>query len=692
MTVEGGDTPNRMVQHEGIAWCLSGWGALLVYLGLALLVDRYDQPDISAARELAGRLSVVSPANFAPEPKERMLFLLGVVVLPLVFVAFYWPCKKVLASFSPARVARLFPAVLGTSLLAVIAVGCAGFLADNPFHLEVLNSQDELARTNLQFYLRSTFLAAHPALFSLVLFPLIATLLWAGDRVERRLPPWVEQAGRWFSYGWCAVLVVLIQLVNTFRFPYTYPNKYDFSAVYYPMVQVFGGVPLLVDGFTTTYGLYPHFLVPVFRLTGLSVATFSGVMALLTSISFVLLFLFLRRQLRNTGILVCCFSAIVFYSHFYFKIVTPFDSVFASQPIRFLFPMTSLSLGTLYLVRRTGRVRTCSLLLLAAGILWNPEFGTLTYAAFVVFLLAIEFTAGKRTHLLRGMLAHLAAAFLCVVVVFSCYVLTIRACYGAFPELAQMFSSYRVFAGLGLNMLPMPLLHPWNLLALVFFLGLATCLVAVVNGTATPRHALVLLVTLHGIGALMYYQGRSHNWTLLGATTYAFILMAFFAESLRDAARVERWYLVPWALLVFVLSGSACQLAYASADIAALVTEDANKAQNLPEEREIYENARFIRANTEENERVLIITRDYYQSYYYGLSQTVAAVNPGLLDLFWREDYNRIIRFLAFNKGCKVFYEPEAFEFSDRMIHDVLANEYTVRSTNGQVQLLEPRE
>ncbi|HEY6837642.1 MAG TPA: hypothetical protein VI389_02750, partial [Geobacteraceae bacterium] len=330
-------------------------------------------------------------------------------------------------------------------------------------------------------------------------------------------------------------------------------------------------------------------------------------------------------------------------------------------------------------------------LVLAMGILWNPEFGTLTYAAFVVFLLAVELLGADRRRILRGMVSILSSAALCAIAVLSSYALAIRVAYGSFPELFKMFRTFRVFSELGFNMLPMPLIHPWNLIALVFILGLASFLVAVIGRTLTPRHALILLVTIHGIGAFMYYQGRSHNWTLLGATTYAFILMAFFAESLRSAARDEGWYFLPWALIVFVLAGSVCQLTYAAPAISALVTEDANKVGSSGENMTIADNARFIRAHTQENEKVLILSRNYHQAYYYGFSHTVAAINPGLLDLFWREDYNRIVRFLASNKDVKIFFDPQGFARYNDMVDTVLSGMYEARSNNGRLWLLQKK-
>ncbi|HEY6837801.1 MAG TPA: hypothetical protein VI389_03580, partial [Geobacteraceae bacterium] len=297
------DSPDHSARRdaykkEGIAWCLSLIAAIATFIGLAFLVDRTYHPDTASAIERASELSIIHSSAFHPEPKEKALFLLGVVTIPLAFTGFYLLFRKVLTTFSSVTLRRLFAPILIVSLLTVVVAGYAGLMAANPFHLDAPNSHDEVALSNLQFYFIDTFLYVHPALYTFLFFPLAALLLWYREPLWQRLPPLAERVAGWLCYGWCGGLVVLVLTIHVFRFPYTYPNKYDFSAVYYSMVQVFGGAPLLVDGFTNTYGLYPHFLVPIFKLTGLSVLTFSGVMAVLDAICFGLLFLTLRRQLR----------------------------------------------------------------------------------------------------------------------------------------------------------------------------------------------------------------------------------------------------------------------------------------------------------------------------------------------------------------------------------------------------------
>jgi hypothetical protein len=245
-----------------------------------------------------------------------------------------------------------------------------------------------------------------------------------------------------------------------------------------------------------------------------------------------------------------------------------------------------------------------------------------------------------------------------------------------------------MFSHLGMNMLPMPLVHPWNLFALLLLLGVASPLFALLDRRATGRHAIIFLLTMQGVGALSYYQGRSHNWTLIGVTVYAFMLMAFFADSLLSVAREARWHLLPCALLIYLLGASVFQVAYQGKAIAGLITDTENRIRYRDEQRLVENNAAFIRSHTEEGEKVLIFTHVSHQALCYGLSRTRAAINPGQMDLFWRSDYDRLLEFLGTNLKTKIFFDTQGYQ-SQPEVTGLLYRLYTPRATNGALFLLE---
>ncbi|SNB48119.1 hypothetical protein [Geobacter sp. DSM 9736] len=671
-----------------VRWTMVIFGALLLFGGVAACMDALYAPDINAALDRVKDLSVRPLAAFRPEPKERALFLSALATVPGALVLLHLFFGRVIARLTGQKLDYVYYAALGASLSFIVWLGYAGLAAPNPFFEDPQNSHDIISATNLQFFLAGSFLYEHFYLYLAAIFPVTALLLFYNDRMNSGSLKAGGNITRLFIYLCCALLLIVIFSINVFKFPYTYENKYDFNAVYYSMVQVYHGIPMLIDNFTNTYGLYPHFLVPVFKITGLNIAVFSGLMALLNVLCYLGIFFILRTCIQNIYILFMCFCSIVYYAHLHFKLVTNFDAIFASQPIRLIPPVLALVLATAYLKNRGRVLYWFSLFALSFGVLWNPEFGSITIFAYFLFLCYTEFLQNAIRKAALPILLHIVRAAFALAVSFSVYSLAVKLLYGQYPQIFDMFNMIKIFSGAGGGMLAMPLLHPWNLIALVYVIGLLWSIVAVTTGTCSSRHALIFLVAVLGTGMFSYYQGRSHNWNLMHSCIYTFILMGIYADTLLRIARREVTAYLPAALILFIISGSLFQLLYDSGRISKLFFEKENRAANLPEQHEILRNANFVRENTMPGEKVLIFVKDYYQGLYHGLSGTAAAFNPGLQDLFYRSDYVNLLKFLIRNGSTKVFFEPRSFEYFDAEIPVVLSTFYEVKKSNGAMMLL----
>jgi hypothetical protein len=93
--------------------------------------------------------------------------------------------------------------------------------------------------------------------------------------------------------------MINVYRIFSFDFPYTWENKYDFNPIYYTIGQVYAGSPMLVDGFTSTYGLYAHFLAPICRIIGLNVSNLTAVMSLLIVLTFALTLVAMLRMVKS---------------------------------------------------------------------------------------------------------------------------------------------------------------------------------------------------------------------------------------------------------------------------------------------------------------------------------------------------------------------------------------------------------
>jgi hypothetical protein len=631
---------------------------VILYALLGVAIFRLWHPDLNTVYRELFATTIIDSGLIRPEPQEKRLFMLVVFTCPFLMLLTW-------RFFSVGKVARLIAdfadAIVAVATALVVAVAIASLAAKNPLpRPQSPSGTGEAAfavasNVNFGFYFYDTFVYNYFYLYAFLLFPLCFRLL-TNPGVQSFLYEQEKRANAVILFLVVGLAAWMIP-ASTFRFPYTYETKYDLISVYYPVVQVFHGAELLTDGFTDTYGLYPHFLLPLFRLTGLSFATFSATMAVLTVACFSLLFLVLWRFIANRLLLLWTFSSVVFYVYCYARTVSPFDPYFANIPIRLLPPLAALGLSLWY---RRGMSRSRSvaaLTLFGAGVLWSPDFGLMTYFALTLYLGYLRFDPGQPRRTVLALGETLVVSLVTLLGVFAGYALCMRLAYGLTPDLSLLFGTVKVFSVLGMNLLPMPLLHPWNLMALTLAGGLLATLPQLLRGAQDERSATLFLLTLLGIGTFSYYQGRSHNWNLLLVGLFTIPLWGIGADRLLLHVGRNRWLFLPLSVLVFVLATGLPQLAYASRSLVPLVEERENRAANLAVQQQLERNAEFIRIGTAPGEKVQILTTDYYQGLYHDLTQRGSAFNPGYMNLFWRDDYERFLDFLRTNTTIKIYFE-----------------------------------
>jgi hypothetical protein len=350
--------------------------------------------------------------------------------------------------------------------------------------------------------------------------------------------------------------------------------------------------------------------------------------------------------------------------------------------------MLSLFFAQYYLEKKSRVISLAALLFLAFGIFWNPEFGIMTFLAFVIFLCYVELGKSNIMVGIKHCAGHLVAAAVTLFLSAALYSIYIRVAFGSFPDLLELFSTLNVFSIIGFNMLDTPLLHPWNLFAVIYLFGLLYVVAAVVNRVVTEMHAKVFLVIMLGVGSLFYYLGRSHNWNLMVTSVYAFLLLGICADSLLVMIRKVQVFIVPLMIIMFVLGSSLFQVAFIYGDVRRLFSESESKIRYAAENEMIVADADFIRQNCQVNEKVLILVAEPYQGLYHGLSNTASDFNPGLIDLFLRSDYDRLLSWLSANSQTKVFFNRDNFSPFDGRVNSILSSLYHVEKYNGRIALL----
>lgn len=651
------------IKEELLRWALSAVTVLVAYMLLAWIVTQVYHPDIDAILREAKELLIYGDTS--PEPVESMLFRLGVfTIIPGLLGAYALYSRSSIIKKLSSGNAWLIISLLCAA--AVIVLLYAGLTAPNPFGTEAgspaaKNVRDRVGGSNFHFYFADLFLGEYWGLYLLIILPLVACLFFIGLRNKRweeskKFNAGINVAGYLLS----AAILAAIFAMNTFRWPYAYQNKYDFNAVYFSMTQVFAGKPMLVDHFTNTYGLYPHFLMPIFKITGLSILTFSGVMALLATISFAFNFYVLRQFTRSNVILFLGFITVIFFPYFNFKLTTPFDSVFSFYAIRYIIPSTLTFLTVLYLNRPTRLFYFIITILMAFFILWNPEFGLVCYLSWVATNMYkdVYTTEGKIAWKQLAFYPVSALAVACLVV--YAYKFLILLIYGTAPDLGAVFSTIIVFSRLGFGLLPMSLIHPWNIIVLILVSGMLYSMVHLYRKTITNRSIIIFLVSLIGIGYMVYFQGRSHNSNFAMSTGFALILLTLLGDELWQT--VKKHNILPlnvfFTLFLFLISFSLVETICSAGKIVDMISQEEDKELQLVEQGHIERNRDFVVRNTGDHEKIFMLTTLTLEGLFYDENTLQSAFTPGLEDLFLKSDINRMTNIIR-DSSFSIFLEPD---------------------------------
>lgn len=516
----------------------AGLSILAAILLMAPIAARLVRKEVPAAEVQSAR-RFIQPAHCQPEPGERAAFLACALGLPALIFASTLIGRRPGGLRRPGLPAWVDDgaslALMGLALgVAIVGVRNEGsyYLMMNGFHREPLGSIPLLVVT--------------------------AALLWWGRRGGASI--------RTVAHALAGAAIAVMALARVFGETADYAYQSHFEPVYHPMVQVVLGKTILVD-MSSQYGLYPHFLAPIFAASGLGVVPFTLVMAALVAAVLAAVWGFLCEAAENRAVALVGFLAFVANGSFTIFKEGVSDPYFQYLPIRMVFPAASLWLSWRYL-RGPSRLRYgATMALLAAGTLWNLDSGAPALVAWLGMLGYRELDRpgrgwGRR---LARALGHVAVGASAVGVAVLAYAIAALLRSGRLPDFTSFLAYQARFYASGFYMLPMPLLGGWCAVALVYLAGLASSARALASGRDTPRSAIVFQLAALGIGLFPYYQGRSHPMVLTLAWWPAVLLLTLFLDELlaglgRAPLRLPR---AAWAgVLVWVLGGSAWSLAW----------------------------------------------------------------------------------------------------------------------------------
>jgi hypothetical protein len=617
------------------------FGALSVHL-----VHQFYHPSvtnlINEATELL-RQSIIN--GLAPEPVERMQYIVCAFTVPIIIISVY-TALEYWRNHSPSIAKHIRNTA--NALLAL-----ATLLAPALAYYSFKNSDGEF------LHIRSGALFISPWIHLFTTFPAtIALLLYSHKK-------WVLTTGRAIVYP--IGIFVLVTVFFSVLYNHDIIWRHHLNPVIFPLAQVMVSKTLLVDC-APLYGLYPHFLEPIFRLITLDVYSFTVVMGLLLLLSIAAQWFFLRGVVKNELLLVIGLIAINFYSNIGAKIsVILTDPYFQYAPIRTLFPCLILMGSMAYIRNPSSRfIYLINFLIVGAGILWNPDSGGVAFLAWFFFLCYCELVKKPVKIAALPIVKHALCAFATLLVAYLSYSFFALFRSGSWPDWEMSARYYKIFSYYGFFMLPMkPLPHLWGLLALIYATSMTISIRSLVRKRDDIFSKALFMLTLLGVGLFAYYQGRSHDQNLFGQLYIPLVIMVILVdhvlENIRQGSPGYFRFAPVAAIGIYFLSSAPPSVAIQNQTFLQWIKRGADSTA-INNESANFRNISFIRENTESGEKILILIQDFFDGIYHAESQTASILDlPSSTDYFFKSDHAAIIDFLLTNKTEKIFTIPEHF-------------------------------
>ncbi len=621
-----------------------------------ILVLIFYKPDIAKILTEASKIYLISmlPA-FLPKPVERVQFVFSILLSPFLLLTSYIFIKKFINKIAERNINRFYYIFSIVFPLAIFAITYAG-LAVSDF-LYVKNS--------------ISFNSAGKYLYSLLLFPLGVYFMLSCNLKK------YEKYIKYFTYFFCGILIIITLLINIFPFSAT-TDFFHLNPIYYPISQVMVGKIMLVN-LTGLYGLFPVFLKGVLHVIGSSVLSFTTVMGLLLASSYLFLFLFLKKVVKNKIILLIGFSTIIFY---FLEKGTDIYPYFQYFPVRMLFPSLILLLVAYYASGKKKLLYYVIHLLAATSILWNLDSGLIVYFSWILTLLYGElYTQNKKIALVNAF-KHIIVGLFALAICFVCFGLYTYFISGHLPDLSLVFQYQKMFLS-GFFMIPMPFPHIWIVGGIVLLSGLFMA----IRGwwdkeEKKSSNFIIFFLSVMGFGLFSYYEGRSHDMTFYSPLFSVIALLTIQSEVIYEyfiTNRKSYGYGILFLMIFFFLFSSPINLIYNSGKYYSWV-ETRIVGILYRSETLVTKNVDFIKKHTVKGESVIILSQNFYDGIFYSESNTRSALDlPSSTDVFFKRELSYLVNFLKCNTDYKLFIYPRNnYFFYDNEVNKIIENKYKV--------------
>jgi hypothetical protein len=411
----------------------------------------------------------------------------------------------------------------------------------------------------------------------------------------------------------------------------------------------------------------------IFQYIPLSIENFKAVFIVLINLSFLFLYLFLKQTLDNKYYALLLIFGYMYYMAIY-KIDISDDIYFQYLPLRTIFPFLTLYLISKYHTNHSYTLFITISIVSALAILWNPDSGIMTSIIWCSYLIYNNLKYKKVSSIFLKSTIYILSFITILVLVFYIYKLYIELVFNQHITFTDLFITISIFSKLGYYLLPLPSNHPYLLYLFLIIISFSILMYQQKNSIG------LLLITLWMISSFLYFQGRSHPYTFLNIIINMFLVLPFILQQLKY--KDIFYYIIKYTFFIMA---------------SILITKNIIYIQNYinnPKQNTLinpsYHHAptpqkvNLINKYTHANEYILILDSKEQGLLHYK-THTFPIYNISIVDMFLRDDYQKMLDLIQNNKVKKIFINQK----DHQKYKNLLIKKYTIIDSNEFLIYLE---
>ena len=653
---------------------LSVFATGVVLFGLAKIIYfLYPYPYASMKEVMNTYRQLTSFENCLPEPAEQLTYKISLIAAPIFLLVFYFAAYKGLGKIRGESWQRWsYPALVLAALFFTYQASIVNIFGAEPLRFLGISFGKEVRHV-----IETPYKLPYSFMRHLVFFIGAIFLVFCVSSSDSKRT-FFEKGLRLFFGFFCAVAVATVAAITVcdtkiVTFDISYLRH--FLAVFSAVAHVHLGEAQLLN-VSAQYGLYAHFLEPIFRIIGLSVLKYTFVMSLLIACNYGLISFFLWKSTGNKavallGILSLFFCCDILHRYPFLPILPYFQYA----PIRMVFPALLIFLSWRYFQTRNKILYIVSFPLYSLAMLWNLETGIVCFGSWIAALFYDEVLLRKDRGCIKPILRHLGGAVLAFFLVLAAFLFSMRLRYGGWPDLIKATDAVRMYYLLGFGMMPMPPIGLWQIVAFSYLVGLSYAVRCLFLCEDPVKARMVFLISVLGAGLFSYYQGRSAITNLSPAAYPSILLMTLATDQMvcfLKTAKVQTkgieffWRIVVVSFLVYALSYSVSALgsplfrnwwchAFRANGFPFSLKEKTGNTDYKNQEA-------FIRKNLHDHSKPgdkVVFVMKYETLHNLSFNVRQPWDGPSIYEKWFRKDYENFKNFLRDCQSCKVFVMKE---------------------------------